>query len=82
MPDTNRTARDIHLTYRLQADRAAETYSQLRTNFPTGEFPKFARIAWQKSMSAYVWGKIATALCGGKVDYIEEWRAGKWPAAK
>lgn len=78
MQEINRTARELHLMYRLQADRATESYNQLRTDFPTGEFPKHAKIVWQKGTLAYTWGKIATALSGGKVDYIAEWRAGKF----
>lgn len=70
------TAVTLHLEYRLATDNATQVYSDLRTAFPLGSFPKHAARLWRYGMLAEMWGLIATELCGRKVDYLERWRTG------
>jgi hypothetical protein len=73
----SQSAESLFLEYKLAADSDTQVYSDLMTAFPTNAFPKHAARAWKSAMLAEVWGTVATKLCGGKVDYIENWRTGK-----
>jgi hypothetical protein len=74
---TSQSAESLFLEYRALADNYTQILSDLLTRTPTGAFPKVAAQVWRFGMLAEAWGKIATKLCGGKVDYIENWRTGK-----
>lgn len=65
------------MQYRMRADNAAKVYSQLKTDFPHGSFPNHAAKVFWLGRYAEAWGEIATLLCGGKTNYIENWRTGK-----
>lgn len=72
-----RFAAEIHMQYRAAADNAIQAYSDLRTSFPFGSFPKHSARVWRFGMLAKMWGVIATDLSGGRVDYLKNWRTGK-----
>jgi len=73
----NRLANHLFLEYRVLVDNELGVYNNLHTTFPGAAFPKHAARVWRFAMLAHIWGTMATKLCGGRVDYIEEWRSGR-----
>jgi hypothetical protein len=77
MQRQDRIAADIHREYRTATDNATQIFTDLKTDFPLGSFPKHAARVWKYGMLAEVWAVIATNLCNGEVNYLEQWRTGK-----
>lgn len=74
---TNQKAVAMYREYRAKAENAAQIFSELRTTFPLGDFPKHAKRTWRLGMLAEMWAVIATGLNKDGRNYIEEWRTGK-----
>jgi len=70
-------AKDMFLEYKRLTHTEAVIFSRLRTDFPTGSFPKHESRLRKAAVLAVFWARTATTLCGGKVDYMAEWRAGR-----
>ena len=72
-----RTAASLHFMYRAMAENETQTFSNLKSAFPLREFKEHARLIWQYGMLAELWGRTATALCKGRIDYLAKWRSGR-----
>lgn len=73
----NQFARDLFREYRQLTENKVETYNRLKTSFPLNNFPKHAAQVWQLATLAEAWGSIATALNGGQINYLKNWRDGQ-----
>lgn len=74
--EINQSAKELFQEYRHRMESEVERYNQLKTRFPLVAFKKTAASIWRLGMLAQAWAEVATALSGGKIDFMNKWRQG------
>lgn len=77
MKDGKMKARQLFWEYRDQLRTAVNVFNLLKERSPYGHFPTLAKKIWRLGVLTEAWGNIATALCGGETDFLEDWRQGR-----